>query len=107
MDTGCNLGTDVGGTFTDLAWCTPSGELHCFKVPSTPASPGQSILQGVDELYVALRPDGASWHNVHHTHSSTVATNASPPTATKMAPAPASTPPATTGSAVPSAPAAR
>jgi hypothetical protein len=38
---------------------------------------------------------------------STVATNASPPTATKMAPAPASTPPATTGSAVPSAPAAR
>ena len=63
MDTGCNLGTDVGGTFTDLAWCTPSGELHCFKVPSTPASPGQSILQGVDELYGTLRPDGAAWAN--------------------------------------------
>ena len=76
MDTGCNLGTDVGGTFTDLAWCTPSGELHCFKVPSTPASPGQSILQGVDELYATLRPDGTTWQNVHHTHSSTVATNA-------------------------------
>src|SRR5690348_12254766 len=76
MDTGCNLGTDVGGTFTDLAWCTPSGELHCFKLPSTPASPGQSILQGVDELYATLRPDGTTWQNVHHTHSSTVATNA-------------------------------
>ena len=38
---------------------------------------------------------------------STVANNASPPVATKMAPAPATTPPATTGSAVPSTPTAR
>ena len=72
----CNLGTDVGGTFTDLAWCTPSGELHCFKVPSTPSRPGQSILEGVDELFGALAPDTATWQSVHHTHSSTVATNA-------------------------------
>jgi N-methylhydantoinase A len=72
----CNLGTDVGGTFTDLAWCSPSGELHCFKVPSTPSRPGQSILEGVDELFGALTPDAATWHGVHHTHSSTVATNA-------------------------------
>jgi N-methylhydantoinase A len=76
MDTGCNLGTDVGGTFTDLAWCTPSGELHCFKVPSTPSRPGQSILEGVDELFGVLQPDGGTWHTVRHTHSSTVATNA-------------------------------
>jgi N-methylhydantoinase A len=73
---GCNLGTDVGGTFTDLAWCTPSGELHCLKVPSTPSQPGQSILQGVDELFAALAPAASSWRDVHHTHSSTVATNA-------------------------------
>jgi hypothetical protein len=38
---------------------------------------------------------------------STVASNPNPPAATKMAPAPATTPPATTGSAVPSAPTAR
>ena len=76
MAASCNLGTDVGGTFTDLAWCTPSGELHCFKVPSTPSRPGQSILEGVDELFGALTPDVATWRNVHHTHSSTVATNA-------------------------------
>ena len=57
MAASCNLGTDVGGTFTDLAWCTPSGELHCFKVPSTPSRPGQSILEGVDELFGALTPD--------------------------------------------------
>ncbi len=72
----CNLGTDVGGTFTDLAWCTPAGELHCLKVPSTPSRPGQSILAGVDELFATLSPDAATWRSVHHTHSSTVATNA-------------------------------
>jgi N-methylhydantoinase A len=76
MTESCNLGTDVGGTFTDLAWCTPSGELHCFKVPSTPSQPGQSILEGVDELFGALAPSAATWQGVHHTHSSTVATNA-------------------------------
>ena len=76
MAASCNLGTDVGGTFTDLAWCTPSGELHCFKVPSTPSRPGQSILEGVDELFASLAPDAATWREVHHTHSSTVATNA-------------------------------
>jgi hypothetical protein len=38
---------------------------------------------------------------------SMVANNPSPPAATKMAPAPATTPPATTGSAAPSAPPAR
>jgi N-methylhydantoinase A len=72
----CNLGTDVGGTFTDLAWCTPDGELHCLKVPSTPSRPGQSILVGVDELFATLAPAAAAWQSVHHTHSSTVATNA-------------------------------
>ena len=76
MATLCNLGTDVGGTFTDLAWCTESGELHCFKVPSTPSRPGESILVGVDELFATLKPDAATWQSVHHTHSSTVATNA-------------------------------
>jgi N-methylhydantoinase A len=76
MSDSCNLGTDVGGTFTDLAWCTPSGELHCFKVPSTPSRPGQSILVGVDEVFATLVPDEAARAAVHHTHSSTVATNA-------------------------------
>jgi N-methylhydantoinase A/oxoprolinase/acetone carboxylase beta subunit len=37
------LGTDVGGTFTDLALITDSGELYCFKVPSTPARPGARL----------------------------------------------------------------
>ena len=77
MAASCNLGTDVGGTFTDLAWCTPSGELHCFKVPSTPSRPGAEHPRGCRrDLFGALAPDAATWRDVHHTHSSTVATNA-------------------------------
>jgi N-methylhydantoinase A len=70
------LGTDVGGTFTDLALVTASGELHCFKVPSIPSRPGAGILNGVDEIQAALQLEGPAWHRMVHTHSSTVATNA-------------------------------
>ncbi len=74
--TRCAIGTDVGGTFTDLVFCTAAGEVHCFKVPSTPALPGESILTGVDEISAVLHPDATAWRAAHHTHSSTVATNA-------------------------------
>src|SRR5438105_4554729 len=72
----CEVGTDVGGTVTDLVFYTASGELHCFKVPSTPARPGASILEGIDEIKTALGVDDAAWREIVHTHSSTVATNA-------------------------------
>ena len=72
----CYLGSDVGGTFTDLVFYTASGELHCFKVPSTPTRPGASILEGIDEIKEALMPDDMAWRHMAHTHSSTVATNA-------------------------------
>ena len=72
----CYLGSDVGGTFTDLVFYTASGEVHCFKVPSTPSRPGASILEGIDEIKAALGLDDAAWGQMVHTHSSTVATNA-------------------------------
>jgi N-methylhydantoinase A len=72
----CFLGTDVGGTFTDFVFYTASGELHCFKVPSTPTRPGASILTGIDEIKTTLGLDDASWLHLGHTHSSTIATNA-------------------------------
>ena len=50
MSEACYLGTDVGGTFTDLVFYTGSGEVHCFKVPCTPARPGASILEVSDEI---------------------------------------------------------
>jgi N-methylhydantoinase A len=70
------LGTDVGGTFTDLALITEAGELHCFKVPSTPSRPGASILSGVEEIETTIAFEGSAWRRLIHTHSSTVATNA-------------------------------
>jgi N-methylhydantoinase A len=70
------VGTDVGGTFTDLVFCAASGEVRCFKIPSTPSLPGQSILTGVDEIRRTLELSPDVWREVHHTHSSTVATNA-------------------------------
>jgi N-methylhydantoinase A len=72
----CYLGTDVGGTFTDLVFYTASGEVHCFKVPSTPARPGASILEGIDEIKRTLGLGETAWRDMAHTHSSTVATNA-------------------------------
>ena len=72
----CSIGTDVGGTFTDLVFVAPDGETHCFKVPSTPAQPGESILTGVEEIRAALPINVEAWRNAFHTHSSTVATNA-------------------------------
>jgi len=75
-DSHCSIGTDVGGTFTDLVFVTPAGEAHCFKVPSTPSRPGESILTGVEEIRSVLHPDAVAWRGAFHTHSSTVATNA-------------------------------
>ena len=76
MSETCYLGTDVGGTFTDLVFYTASGEVHCFKVPSTPARPGASILEGIDEIKRTLGLGETAWRDMAHTHSSTVATNA-------------------------------
>jgi N-methylhydantoinase A len=70
------LGVDIGGTFTDLAFHDAEGVLHCIKVPSTPRSPGRSTLAGIDELRASLPVDIDTWRAMHHTYSSTVATNA-------------------------------
>ena len=70
------LGTDVGGTFTDFVLYTEAGAVHCWKVPSTPARPGDSVLDGVGEIRSGLALPEAEWRGLAHTHSSTVATNA-------------------------------
>lgn len=72
----CFLGVDVGGTFTDLVFFADSGEITCVKVPSTPATPGISTLNGIEEVRVSAGVSQETWAALLHTHSSTVATNA-------------------------------
>lgn len=62
------LGIDTGGTFTDFV-LYENGSLRVHKVLSSPQAPEQSILQGIQDLDVAL--DG-----LKIIHGSTVATNA-------------------------------
>ena len=58
-------GVDVGGTFTDFAVLT-DGQLSVYKIPSTPADPSRSVLQGVHDLDIGTSS---------FVHGSTVAIN--------------------------------
>lgn len=62
------LGVDTGGTFTDFV-LYDNGRLTVHKVLSIPQAPDQAILQGINELGVALA-------GLKVIHGSTVATNA-------------------------------
>ncbi|MCC7274408.1 MAG: hydantoinase/oxoprolinase family protein [Alphaproteobacteria bacterium] len=64
------VGVEIGGTFTDLVWLKPDGALATCKVPSTPASIHQAVLDAIAEAGIDL---AAVRHVVH---GSTVATNA-------------------------------
>jgi len=61
------VGVDTGGTFTDLVIEGPAGRWS-LKVPSTPASPAQAVIDGLTRAGAGART------RVHH--GSTVATNA-------------------------------
>ena len=67
------VGVDVGGTFTDVV-CTRDGQPPLvFKVPSTPANPGEAALAGVERLAAEGVEPGSLAQLAHGT---TVATNA-------------------------------
>ena len=61
------MGIDTGGTFTDFV-SIREGVIEAFKILSTPASPEQAILKGLE------RPETAGATDI--VHGSTVATNA-------------------------------
>ncbi|WP_144641189.1 hydantoinase/oxoprolinase family protein [Bordetella genomosp. 13] len=68
------VGFDVGGTFTDFTLLAEhTGELHYFKVPSTPHDPSQAIQSGLAHLMQEHGIAGAEL--VHVGHGTTVATN--------------------------------
>ncbi len=63
------LGIDTGGTFTDFVFYDGL-TISTHKVLSTPTAPEQAILQGIDEMQIALD------ESLLVIHGSTVATNA-------------------------------
>lgn len=62
------IGIDTGGTFTDIA-VVQGGRLLVHKVPSTPADPGQAVLDGLRHV----RQEG---EEVDIVHGTTVGINA-------------------------------
>ena len=66
------IGVDTGGTFTDFIYFY-AGELHLFKVGSTPSDPSQAILEGL--LRIADET-GAALGELEVIHGTTVGTNA-------------------------------
>ena len=70
---GYRIGVDVGGTFTDVV-CVRDGRAPIvFKVPSTPANPGEAALAAVERLAAEGVESGSLGQLAHGT---TVATNA-------------------------------
>jgi N-methylhydantoinase A len=69
------IGVDVGGTFTDLVVIDDlSGKINLTKVPSTPRSPDQGVLSGIEKVarQFSVKPEEVQFL----IHGTTVATNA-------------------------------
>ena len=65
------VGVDIGGTFTDFVVLDEtSGDLHNFKLNSTPWAPEEAVLEGMNHVSI----DVAGSTSI--VHGSTVATNA-------------------------------
>jgi N-methylhydantoinase A len=69
------LGVDVGGTFTDLVLIDERTKLiNITKVPSTPRSPDQGVLNGIKKVSSLFKIDPSEIDFL--IHGTTVATNA-------------------------------
>ena len=69
------LGVDVGGTFTDLVLIDEdSGDSVIAKVPSTPSSPDEAVINGIKTV---IKQAGLKSSELSFLiHGTTVATNA-------------------------------
>ena len=73
LQAGARIGVDVGGTFTDVVCVRDGRPPIVFKVPSTPANPGEAALAAVERLAAEGIEPGSLGQLAHGT---TVATNA-------------------------------
>jgi len=65
------IGVDIGGTFTDVVvYNPPTGNISVIKVPSTPSSPEEAVIEALKELEIKMEETALL------NHATTVATNA-------------------------------
>jgi N-methylhydantoinase A len=66
---------DIGGTFTDFVLTDDAtGTTHALKVPTSPANPGEAVIEGLERLLGETGMLGSAVDVV--LHATTVATNA-------------------------------
>ena len=70
----CRVGVDVGGTFTDVVCVREGRRPTVFKIPSTPADPGDAVIAAIERL--AAVEGVAPGAIAQIAHGTTVATNA-------------------------------
>lgn len=69
------IGSDIGGTFTDLVLVSDDGAVfEIGKVLTTPAEPDEAVIAGTEQV---VRSAGADRDDIaHHVHCTTLFTNA-------------------------------
>src|SRR5690606_35606983 len=72
------IGTDIGGTFTDLVYMTESGEVNIYKAPTTPDDRTRGVI---DAMRIAAEDVGKTLEDMvaelqYFAHGTTAATNA-------------------------------
>ena len=69
----CDIGVDIGGTFTDIVVRDARG-VRTLKIPTTRGDPSQAVLHALRELSdaFAIQPDAIA----RFLHGTTIATNA-------------------------------
>ena len=67
------IACDIGGTFTDLVAQVSDGQAHLRKIPSTPSSPGQAVIEGLQQLLNDLHLSFADVTEI--VHGTTVGSN--------------------------------
>lgn len=72
------IGTDIGGTFTDLVMLDDTGDVSSVKVPTTPEDRTQGVLNAFSEIAQArnMPLDDLIGGLAHFAHGTTAATNA-------------------------------
>jgi len=72
------IGTDIGGTFTDLVMLSDAGEVTIVKSPTTPADRTQGVLNALDAAAerLGVKPQALIENLRYFAHGTTAATNA-------------------------------